>query len=76
MWKVLERQYQMSNDWRPEGLKKYHEERELITEIVTTLIGRSNDLEEWYVYHIKNRDLKIASLEEEIRELKKAAVQS
>ncbi len=53
------------------SLKKYHEERELITEIVTMLIGRSNDLEEWYTYHIRGRDKEIADLKEEIIKLLK-----
>lgn len=49
------------------GLEKYHAERDLITEIVTSLTGRSNDLEEWYTYHIKKRDETIESLREQIR---------
>lgn len=57
-------------DWRPEGLKKYHEDRAQITEIVTTMIGRSNDLEEWYIYQLACRDTKIAELEEALRKLK------
>lgn len=58
-------------DWRPEGLKKYQDERALINQLLIDMTGRSNDLEEWYIYHMKNRDLKIAQLEEEVRELKR-----
>lgn len=60
-------------DWRPEGLKRYQEQRALITEIMQQIVGRTGDLEEWLTYHIVQRDLRIIELENELSELKKSA---